>query len=389
MADQRDYDRRATRSSSEERGNSRSTDRGYDRGGDRYYRRPPPRCFSCNERGHYANQCPNRGRPGSRPSTSHDPQRVLSTSPKKDRSGEAGGSTSLHPELRRQIEELGRGLASVSEFVQTEMAKKAEEERVAKEAEAEAQRKAAEKTEREKKERKRLGKLCKDEERAVEIDKQVEIQVAIKTSEFFDRMEANLIPGMSLARKAKGKKQVVYVSEHETKSEEEGRESTTKDIRTKTGRLTINEKRKRGPEPKFDDSPPMLTPVKRTPRSTKTKAPGASVRVTRSKTKVKTKLSPYVDKCKRSPGQPGTVAKLRFRNQAMEELRGLDAQELQAICKAENIAYNGKVDAIFDIASHRTRKAFGEVEPVDLAEMFGQEDEDSTTVEDEAHKTEV
>ncbi|GBG61393.1 hypothetical protein CBR_g20424 [Chara braunii] len=123
----------------------------------------------------------------------------------------------------------------------------------------------------------------------------------------------------------------------------------------------------------------MTTPAKRTPRRTESKkklaiTPG---RVTRSKAKLKTKLSPYVEKFEKILEQPSSVQKLRYRNQEMEDLRSLDALELQGICKDEHVAYNDKIDAIFDIASHRTRVDFGEVNPIDVSRATELLDEES------------
>ncbi|GBG85507.1 hypothetical protein CBR_g40146 [Chara braunii] len=268
-------------------------------------------------------------------------------------------STSQDPDLQKRIDELGKDLATVSAFVQTEMARKAEEERLTKEAEEEEQCKADEKLQREKKEHKRLEKRRKEEEHVADIEKKVKLQVAI------------------------------YISDQGSSSERDKSEEATKEIRAKTGRLVISEKRKRGPESDFEGSPPMLTPAKRTPKTSKPRRTGGTVRVTRSRAQVKTKLSPYVEKAKKSSRQSGTVAKLRFRNQAIEELRGLDAHDLQAICKEEGIAYNGKIDAIFDIASHRTRKAFGEVEPIDLSGVMGETEGDTTAVGEEGNEAEA
>ncbi|GBG87788.1 hypothetical protein CBR_g45944 [Chara braunii] len=276
----------------------------------------------------------------------------------------------------------------MSEFVQAEKAKKAEEERLRRGAEEEEQRREAKKLDREKKARKKIEKQRKNEERVAEIDKKVQLQVAIKTGEFFDRMEANLGPVLALGQIAKGKKQVVYVSDEGLSSGHGSGGSATKEIQTKTRRLVISEKRKRGAELVLENSPPMLTPAKRTLRVKKKKTSGGVLRVTRSKAKMKTKVSPYTAKGK-SPGQQGTVAKLRFLNQVMEELHNMDAQQLQAACKSEGIAYNGKVDAIFDIASHRTRKAFGEVEPVVLADKMAKSEDLPATVEDVDQESEV
>ncbi|GBG77139.1 hypothetical protein CBR_g23465 [Chara braunii] len=129
----------------------------------------------------------------------------------------------------------------------------------------------------------------------------------------------------------------------------------------------------------FEDSPPMVIPAKRTPRRSeqKKKDTNTPVRITRSRAKLKTKLSPLIDKFKKIPGQPSTVEKLRYRNQQMEDLRSLDALELQGICKDERVVYVGKIDAIFDIASHRTRLHFGEIEAIEVSSA-------TELVEDEA-----
>ncbi|GBG90016.1 hypothetical protein CBR_g50109 [Chara braunii] len=55
-----------------------------------------------------------------------------------------------------------------------------------------------------------------------------------------------------------------------------------------------------------------------------------------------------------TPDVKGSLTRYKFRNLMMQELKMLDAGELQRICKEEGVPYDGKVDAIFDIADHRT-----------------------------------
>ncbi|GBG61089.1 hypothetical protein CBR_g19165 [Chara braunii] len=323
--------------------------------------------------------CKNRCRSSDdRPSTSSETRGGRSTSPRGD---PKEPSIKEVDKLHLQIEELNRSLASVSEFVQSEKAKKDAKEQAKRDAEEEEQHKPAERKAWEK-ERKRLEKLQKEKERDAEFEKKMEMQLAMKTGDFFDRLEANLGPVLNVLKQTRGKKQAVCISDPGSESGPGSYGSDTEEIRSQTQKLTIHEKRNRGPEPVLEDSPPMLTPAKRTPRGTKEKGAAATTRVTRSKAKMKTNLSPYMAKMKKTPGQPGTVANLRYHNQAMEELRNLGAQELQAICKDEGIAYNGKIDGIFDIASHRTRKNFGEVEPVDMSGVFEAEEETSVTGDD-------
>ncbi|GBG62356.1 hypothetical protein CBR_g30310 [Chara braunii] len=368
MSDRREHSRRDHRSSSEDRSGYRSNDRGYER--ERAYRRSPPRCFSCNERGHYANQCPNR----SRPSTSFEVRRGRSTSP-TTREGTDKAQEAVV--LQRQIEELNKSLASVSEFVLAEKTKRGEEERLRQVAEEEQQRIRNEKELHEKKERKLRAKLHKEAERDAEMEKKMEMQLAARTGDFFNKMEESLGPVLEFARKAKGKKKIRVLSDDETSARSSG--SETEKLHKKAGKLTISEKRKRGPEPVFEDSPPTITPSKRTP-CTKAKEGVAVGRITRSRSKIKTKLSPLIAKQK-SPGGSEVLAKLRFRNQAIDEIRGLDAQELQLIYKNEGVNYNGKIKAIFDIASHRTRVAFGKIEGTAMSESGECEEEDSAMVD--------
>ncbi|GBG70899.1 hypothetical protein CBR_g8200 [Chara braunii] len=376
MGDRRDYDR-GRRSGSEDRVSRHGFDRRQDAGGDRHHRRSPPRCFNCNEQGHYANQCPNRWRaPEARASTSYNVSRGRSASPRKA----LAAGTEAPGDLRREIEELNKSLASVSEFVMAEKAKKAEDERVRIEAEEEAERLKAEQKAREKKEQKRIEKQMREAQRAAEIDKKLGLQLAIKTGDFFNRMEANFGPALEFAQKVKPVKQQVHVP---SDSSNESYESGIEDIRARTKKLTIHEKRKRGPEVVLEDSPPMVTLTKRTPRRLELKKKDANTpgRVTRSKAKLKTKLSPLIDKFKKTLGQPSTVEKRRYRNQQMEELRSLDALELQGICKDERVAYVGKIDAIFDVASHRTRLHFGEIEAIEVSSATELVEDEAATVE--------
>ncbi|GBG70404.1 hypothetical protein CBR_g6532 [Chara braunii] len=272
--------------------------------------------------------------------------------------------------------------------LRSEKVKLAEEERLRKESEEEQQRIHNEKEQRHKKEKKRRTKLQKEAECEAEMNKKLKMQLTLRTVDFFERREANLDPVLEFARKAKGKKKVLVLSDEDAAQGSSESESETEKLRKKAGKLTISEKRKRGPKPVFEDSPLMVTPSKRTPW-TKAKEGANGGRVTRSHNKIKTKMSPYVEKMKKSPGRTDALAKLRFCNQAMDKIRGLDAQELQLICKNEGVSYSGKVEAIFDIARHRTRVAFGEIEGVEQSKSGDFEDKDSTTVDVDEPEAEV
>ncbi|GBG75661.1 hypothetical protein CBR_g20288 [Chara braunii] len=171
----------------------------------------------------------------------------------------------------------------------------------------------------------------------------------------------------------KGKRKVMSGSGSDRHSSEESDTSVTQEITKKAGKLTIAEKRKRGPEPVFEDGPPMELSPKRTPKRGMTKPIKLCARLTRAKVKqtggkkpspVKTPLSRRKPCMKKNTPLPksvtkGTLARLRFKEQVMRELKDLDAAELQRICKEEGVPYDKKVEAIFDIAERRANIAFG------------------------------
>ncbi|GBG82917.1 hypothetical protein CBR_g36444 [Chara braunii] len=232
---------------------------------------------------------------------------------------------------------------------------------------------------KERKNKKRAAKLQRKAERIAEMDKRLELKLALRTDDFFEKIEANLGPVIELARQVQGKNKGISQPASASGSGSDSGDSATEDIRRQTRNQTIRDKRKRGPEPVFEGNPPMITPTKRTPQTVRGKRVTTTCRV-KPKSQLTTKLSPYMDKRKGSPGS--TIAKLKFRNKVIDEIRGLDAQELQAICKAEGVPYHGKIESIFDIASYRTRVEFGEIQTEEASNLVEIEDEVSTTLED-------
>ncbi|GBG89703.1 hypothetical protein CBR_g49556 [Chara braunii] len=129
----------------------------------------------------------------------------------------------------------------------------------------------------------------------------------------------------------------------------------------RTRNLCISEKRKRGPDVACEGSPPMELPAKRTPRRA-ARPGGFAGRLTRAKswtqkTPTPKKTPPSIRK--KTPAAIGLVGRLRFEKRVMKDLKNLDALVLQNICKDEGIPYNGKFEAIFDIAAQRTHVAYG------------------------------
>ncbi|GBG88851.1 hypothetical protein CBR_g48463 [Chara braunii] len=197
--------------------------------------------------GHYANQCPNR----ERPSTSFDVRRGRSTSPRKTMDEVKPIVVQETVALKKQIEELNRSLASVSEFVNSERLKKEEEERKQKEEEEEARPMEEAEEAKERKNKKRAAKLQREAERIAEMDKRLKMKLALRTGDFFEKIEANLGPVIELARHVKGKNKGISQPASASGSGSDGDDSATEDIRRQTRNLTIGDKRKRGPEPVF------------------------------------------------------------------------------------------------------------------------------------------
>ncbi|GBG65777.1 hypothetical protein CBR_g52368 [Chara braunii] len=243
-------------------------------------RRPyrPPTCFACHEVGHYANQCPNRSKRYSnvRPSTSLESRRARSPRRYEPRSREP--SPTLDPQIRSTIEKLGKSVAIMEEHYATEREKREQKARKKLEKE-EAQRREAEEATlleeehitAEKKARRRKQKLMLEDQRRAEMQKDLQIQLAMHVGDLEDRLIQRLNQAVGgPSKQYRGKKKVSYRSDVDESTSSQGDASdisVTQELGACVDRLKISEKRKRGPEPVFEDpSPPMELPAKRTPK---------------------------------------------------------------------------------------------------------------------------
>ncbi|GBG89809.1 hypothetical protein CBR_g49660 [Chara braunii] len=161
-------------------------------------------------------------------------------------------------------------MATLCEYIKAECAKK--EAKARKKAERkEAERRAMEEKEaRERKAKKKAEKAREEEERVAAIRKDIDLHVKLTVKEALSGACAKFreaIVAAKLHEKMKGKKKLNYVPEEEF-SEYEFVGSDTEEIYERPQGLSINEKRKRGPELVFEDSPPMELPAKRTPKRT-------------------------------------------------------------------------------------------------------------------------
>ncbi|GBG83670.1 hypothetical protein CBR_g37472 [Chara braunii] len=338
----RDTDRRG-----DERRNERRDDR-------RSY--CPLTCFSCGESGHYANQCLDRDRRRyntERPSTSSDsrhsgPPRRYDPRRRYDSPPHDGG------EIKSTVTELGKSVAAMKDFFDEARLKKEEKERRKRE-KKEAEAREAEERERLEKKAKKKAEKCKREleleaQRREELRKDNDIHLAIRLSEmeenFAHKVDSIIGPLRELMKH--GKKKVTYDEKSESTSDEESDTSVTQELSARTEQLHISEKRKRGPGPEFDDSPPIELPLKRTPKKGALKPTRLIGRMTRARTTVKA---------------PGSVKRISPR-----------------ICKEEGVPYDGKIDAIFAIADNRAKEKYG-LDSVDATEVIALEDNETTYAE--------
>ncbi|GBG62043.1 hypothetical protein CBR_g28519 [Chara braunii] len=205
--------------------------------GRRAYR--PVVCYNCDEEGHYANQCPQRDRRVSRPSTSTDSRR--SRSPRHDfgrRPPPQGDS-----ELRVRVTELSKGVAMIKEHFDEARARKEEKarrkwekEQLKEEAkrreEEEERQKAEEAARREAKRKKREEKARKEAITRAEIKKDVTLHAAKMIGEMKDdwlhEWKTSLLPVITRgAKDVKGKKVVEFVSDDDGGSDYNSEESET------------------------------------------------------------------------------------------------------------------------------------------------------------------
>ncbi|GBG79231.1 hypothetical protein CBR_g29283 [Chara braunii] len=344
---------------------------GQESGGDRRGQCEPIKCFTCGEEGHYANQCrnPKSGWRGARASTSSNSRGYRSYSSRK----QYRGSSSEDREVQSQIKEFGRNLESMREFIEAQQAAKEEQLRRKNEKKEVENREREAAEVRAKKVGKKAEKTRLEEERVAAMKKDMDVHVKLSVKEAMkeawrDSDLRDALMAAKVGEKKKGKQKVSFTSDNEF-SEYEYVSSGTEEIREHTGNLSINEKRKRGPEPVFEDSPPMELPPKHTPKRTLKRGTTKTLKMTpigaRSKKKTKVRLSPAIKEKLASavkvkiPTSIGTVGRYKFREAVMKQIKHHDAITLQNLCIDAGIPYNGKVEAIFDLADHQADIAYG------------------------------
>ncbi|GBG66160.1 hypothetical protein CBR_g57042 [Chara braunii] len=261
------------------------------------------------------------------------------------------------------------------------------------------------------------AKLRKKEKKAkqeaalrAEMKKDVTVHAALLMSEIKDdwinQWKTSVLPALAeRTGDVRGKKKVVYHSAEESDpnyNNSDSETSVTQELSAETRRLRISEKRKRGEEARLVNNPPMELPPKRTPQRLGIKTGKADLRTTRArskrgvrtpiptkrKTPVKTSLTKLVKSGQMKSPLSGRItpaeralARLRYRDSIMHELKDCNDDELQRYCKDKGILYVGKVDAIFDLAEHQAQQQYAAASPqtevVRIADSTDVRDEDS------------
>ncbi|GBG61471.1 hypothetical protein CBR_g21815 [Chara braunii] len=286
-----------------------------------------------------------------------------STSPGRTGQGDNARAANLEP-LHSKVVEIGKSVAAVCQFVEIERENKAAKEKWKADRKEAAERLENERREAELKKKRKEKKLRQEAERVESMKKELDIKVAMQGKQ----------------------KQVCHGS---SDSGSIANSSETEEINTKTRNLSISEKRKRAEEPVFEDNTPMKLPPKRTPL--KMSGPGnLSARFTHSRTRNQTKTptprkTPSSIRKKKIPASIGAVGRLKFKKQVLHESKCLDALVLHNMCKKVVIPYNGKFEAIFDIAAHRTHVMYGTDEE-DEVETTNEVEPDDATVREDVHE---
>ncbi|GBG71198.1 hypothetical protein CBR_g8501 [Chara braunii] len=359
---ERDRSRDRERDQNWDRDRDRDRERARDGDRDRNQRKGPPRCFKCNSIGHYANQCSWFDAP----STFRDSYRGRSTSPR--RGHQAKSSSSGESQMASNIEKLGQNVASLQEYVKLELSKKSKREAKKKVKELAKQREEEERMERERRIARKAEKERKAKEKNLKLAKSVDLQLSLKIGELREEIRHEL------RRVIKGKAKDVKQACSRSTSDSNGNGVGGVDgLSAMAGRLTINEKRKRGEEPVFEDSPPMEIPPKRTPAKCSFVKPirlTSRLKSRTPETMLRTKLKRRSRQAsnKKIPAECGELGRLRYLDSVRRDLIDLDAKALEALCKKIGIEYRGKINAIFDIADSKASLAYNSAEECEATE---------------------
>ncbi|GBG71601.1 hypothetical protein CBR_g9017 [Chara braunii] len=364
-------------SSMERRGdsNSRSRERRQDQATGEASQRPPPVCFGCKMIGHYRSDC---WRFWTDASTRRQMEAEGHTCPTEfDRRGGVSPPRAFRqptavqedPAARAQLEELGRNMASMQEFIEMERARHAERE--LRRQEREAARIAEEKVVAAEAERaaRKVEKLRRKEEEQLAMAKAVEVQLSLRLGDIRDeiKIEVRRVVAGSVVKNLTST-QVTTIAKEKGKAVEDlpSSSGTTSEIEAITEgaeNLTIQDKRKREVDTPVGDSPPVTTPAKRVSKRQVIRPVRLSERLQRTRTRISVRKSARTKAmtAMKAPARDTMVERMLYLDNTRRELSRMDCDQLRAICREEAVPYATKVQAIFDIADRRAVLQFGDL----------------------------
>ncbi|GBG63668.1 hypothetical protein CBR_g38980 [Chara braunii] len=336
-----------------------------------------PVCFECGEPGHYRNQCPKLGRDGTSRVVG---QRGRSLSPRQQLRYPEPRASLEDPAVKRQIEELAASMAMMKEVFNAETAAKEEKKKKKmeklehnKKEEEDAQAAEEARLANQRRAERKEAKLRKEEEDRQLLLKELLMELSLRMGKLDESLQHRY--EREVKERAKGKHKAVVSSSDD--DDPDSYESEVESLSRKTEKLVISEKRKRGAEKQVGDSPPMVTPAKRTAKR-------------RLQLGCRHQLMKKTPPCKtpgtgrrKIPAASGTIGKLKFVTDNLRELGDMTVEELKKICQSEDVEYEGKkMQAILAIAEKRTHIAYGDEEAKVQGEETGENQVDHGGEED-------
>ncbi|GBG69986.1 hypothetical protein CBR_g4814 [Chara braunii] len=321
----------------------------------------PVTCYECGEQGHYRNQCPRLAGKSSVP-------RGRSTSPGHVTRLVARRSSSEEPVIRKQLEELTSSIASMKNFIDAEQTRKEKDERLKKEeAKREAERVEQLRREAEEQQVKERRAKKKEEKKRKEIEAREALrkELRIEMNQWMGAMCEGVHDRLLHTMRSEDTKGKAKLSEYASEDSNYSDDSEIEALSEHTTRLNINDKRKREPDLGVGDSPLVVTPVKRTAKRgvLDPKKLLLSCRhppLKKPSPKRKTPGTGSATRRRKIPASPGVLGKLRYVQENLRQLGGLNMEELRAICRSEEVAFERKkMDILLAITEKRAYVAYG------------------------------
>ncbi|GBG79347.1 hypothetical protein CBR_g29497 [Chara braunii] len=242
--------------------------------------RGPPTCYGCRVVGHYCTDCWRYWTdPVARCQMEAYGYVCLAefngsagaASPPRDRAQQL---PVFEPATDVRLDELGRTVASVQEFVEMERVRRVEKEQRRREREEARQAEEAARVAEAERAFRKAEKLRKREEEQLAMAKAVEVQLSVTLGDIREEIRAEVCKALSnsvdkgqtkTAAIGKGKDKVITIEDLPSTS---GTSSEVEAITEGAGNLSIQEKRKRGEDTPMGDNPPVTMPAKRVSKRT-------------------------------------------------------------------------------------------------------------------------